>query len=40
MRTKTLCVECTMIPIQALWKRREGYESAKMSTSEGGMLHG
>ena len=22
--TKTLCTECTMIPIQALWKRRDG----------------
>ncbi len=24
MRKKTLSIECTMIPIHALWNRREG----------------
>ena len=41
MITKTLCVEWTMIFIQALWKRREEYARAGVSkTSAEGMDHG
>jgi hypothetical protein len=40
MMRMTLWTEWTMIPIHALWNRREGYARAKMSSREAGMVHG